>query len=148
MKLAPFKFHMLLIPAPSPKGWGCSWLAGWVRAEGRGGRPGEAPECEAAALAGGQGPSITIAQLKPPQGPASPWQPQTACSFQRRRWQQSEPGPVEWCPHDKGRGVWKCCMIDSRCLLGMLLGGEAHPSRAREGLGEAWESGVQTRKLG
>lgn len=36
----------------------------------------------------GEDPPIATAQLQPPKGPASPWQPQTACSFQRLRWQQ------------------------------------------------------------
>lgn len=67
--------------------------------------PGRAPGCEAAALAGGRGPSIATAQLQPPKGPASPWQPQTTCSLQRLCWQQSGPGPMELCEH---AAFWGC----------------------------------------
>lgn len=79
---------------------------------------------------------MTVAQLEPAKGPASPWQPQTACSFQRQRWQQSEAGPGEWCPHNKGWGVRKRCLTDS-LPPGSASGGEAHPGRTREGRGEA-----------
>lgn len=71
-------------------------LAGWVRAEGTD-RPGRAPGWEAAAPALlwllGEGLLLHVAQLKPPKGPASPWQPQTTYSFQRLRWQQK----WTWC---------------------------------------------------
>lgn len=91
---------------------------------------------------------MTVAQLEPAKGPASPWQPQTACSFQRRRWQQSEAGPGEWCPHNKGWGVQKRCLTDS-LPPGVLLGAKPAQGGPGRAVGrQAGESGLQTRKLG
>lgn len=86
-----------------------------------------------------EGLLLGTAQLQPPQGPASPWQPQTACSFQRLRWQQ------EWC-HGmvsswRTMGRVKTVPDDHRCLLGTL----PRTKPAGDGHREAGEGDIQTR---
>lgn len=87
----------------------------------------------------GEGLLLHAAQRKLPKGPASPWQPQRACSFQRLCWQQSGPGAWNGVLVTDAGKCENGSLIDRQLPSGNASGERSQPRVAVEGLREAGE---------